>query len=225
MIPGYKSHKNELLPLPRGQQPAHQELVDGHDNVIQHAQPQEPKIDDEPERFQLHVGAEQNFRQNAHHYPGAVQRGDGYEIEDAKDEVGGAEKKQEQRRQLGERRHEAENNRAYYGRRKIRQGARRSHDHYPAARVFEIARIERHRLGPPEQNRAVDQHQHHGKQDRAENVEVGQRVQGKAVRALGGRIAQHVGGIAVGHLVYHHGQGCKELCVDWRRQDNEQGKG
>ncbi len=72
-----------------------------------------------------------------------------------------------------------------------------------AARVAQVARIEWNRLGPTDKRR-IKQNRHHNQQ-RAQRIEMRERIEREAALSLRGVVAQFVGGVGVHELVDRDG--------------------
>ena len=86
---------------------------------------------------------------------------------------------------------------------KVRCRSRERHDEHVGPGVPEAVRIHRHRLRPAD-HRCTGERTERGQDDRAERIDVRNRVQGEPVRALGRVVAEPQRDHAVTDLVEDH---------------------
>ena len=89
-------------------------------------------------------------------------------------------------------------------------------DREVAPRMPQVAHVHRHRLRPAEQRHARAQHRDQRKQDRADPVDVRERIQRQPAEHARGRVAQLVGRPRMRRLVHRQGQDQD----DERREDD-----
>ena len=137
---------------------------------------------------------------------GAVERRKGHEIEEREKNI---EKNDKPRDGIKLRGTEAEMTRGPddesedRGDEEVRENPGHSHRDGADSPVREILRIVRHRLGPTDNETGFGKNKKRGQNDRAEEVEVADGVQGEPSGEAGSLVAEVLRDIAVGDLVNH----------------------
>lgn len=175
----------------------------------QQARGQQEHQDDETVAPGAHIGPGGARRQEIGHDLAAVQRRDGQQVDPGEAEVDvhpGHQHEQEVARgvrdvgagQHGH--HGAQDKSKADGQQKVGHGPGQGHPHHVAGGVAQVAHIDRHRLGPAEDEaRAQTGEQEHG---RAQGVEMRDGIEGQAAHEAGGLVPLAGGHPAVGHFMH-----------------------
>ena len=175
--------------------------------TVKHPEPQGDHQDKHAVPLQLHPPVVPPVGEEHGHHLEPVQRREGDEVEDAQADVQThhqgkkVQPEGEARRLPPHGRHGGQSPQGQggeVGHKQVGQGAGQGGDGHPALGVLKIPGGHRHGLGPTEAH-----HHHHQK---AEGVQVAERVQGEAVVEFGGGVPQPIGCQAVAHLVDHQAQ-------------------
>ena len=185
---------------------------------MQHVRHEENHDEEHRHRVALHfvILRQILLRQEEREDGRAVQRRDGQQVEEHEVQVDERKHGKEQReevvedvvlRQRAHRQHEHDervHDCAQDGQHEVGRRPGEAHDEVALARVLEVSGIIRHRLRVAEHGH-VHGHEQKRHDDRAEGVDVLERVERQPSRALSRGIAQLVGGEAVARLVAHDG--------------------
>src|SRR3989338_2978579 len=131
---------------------------------------------------------------------GAVEGRDGEQVEDGEGAIDrdDGEKERAEIRQDTDTDGEATHN----SKREIGEGSRRRHDRLaPYAHTLEVVRIVRHRLGPAEEKAGIEDDRKQREDDRADKIDMRQRIESEASRVARRRVAKPISCNAMHHLV------------------------